>query len=175
MPFTPFHFGPSGFVGLAFRKWIGLPVFVLANVVIDLEPGIVLLFGLDYPAHGLCHTFLVGAGVGVVWAFAAFWSRGLIGRLMRLFGLGYETNLRKVLVSAVLGVWFHVLLDSFCWPDVQPFWPLHANPFLSLATIKTVYLLCSISFVPAIGLYILAVVSRRKEARGRLRKSEIRN
>lgn len=160
MPFTPFHFGPSGFVGLAFRKWIDLPVFVLANVAVDLEPGIVLLFGLDYPAHGLCHTFLIGAGVGLVWAFAAYWARGIIRRLMHLFGLGYEANLRKVLVSGVLGVWLHVLLDSFCWGDVRPFWPSRANPFLDLMSIKTVYLLCTVAFVPAIGLYVYAVLAR---------------
>ncbi len=170
MPFTPFHFGPSGFVGLAFRKWIDVPVFVLANVAVDIEPGIVLLFGLNYPAHGFCHTFLIGAGVGVVWAFAAFYGRGLIGRLMRLFGLGYETNLRKVLVSAVLGVWFHVFLDSFCWGDVRPFWPLRANPFFDLLGVRTVYLLCSGAFVPAILLYVHAVLSGSRE-RERIRNA----
>ena len=160
MPFTPFHFGPSGFVGLAFRKWIDLPVFVLANVAVDFEPGIVLLFALDYPVHGFCHTFLIGAGVGLVWAFVAYWARGVIRRLMHLFGLGYETNLRKVLVSAVLGVWFHVFLDSFCWSDVQPFWPLRANPFLDLIEVRTVYQLCILSSVPAILLYVHAVLAR---------------
>ena len=37
MPFTPYHFGPSGFFGLALKKWIDLPVFLLANVIIDVE------------------------------------------------------------------------------------------------------------------------------------------
>ena len=37
MPFTPYHVGPSGFVGLVFGKWIDLPVFVLANVIVDVE------------------------------------------------------------------------------------------------------------------------------------------
>ena len=34
MPFTPYHFGSSGFVGLAFRKWLDVPIFVLANVIV---------------------------------------------------------------------------------------------------------------------------------------------
>lgn len=168
MPFTPFHFGPSGFIGLAFRKWIDLPVFVLANVAVDLEPGTVLLFSLDYPAHGLCHTFVIGTGVGLVWAFCAYWGRGLIGLLMRLFGLGYETSLRKVIVSALLGVWFHILLDSFCWSDVRPFWPLQANPFLDLMETQAVYQLCIFCFVPAVGLYVCVVLSEyRKRVRAR--------
>ena len=37
MPVTPYHFGPNGLVGLLFKRWIDLPVVVLANVVIDME------------------------------------------------------------------------------------------------------------------------------------------
>ena len=37
MPFTPYHFGPSGFAGLLFRRWVNVPVFIAANVLIDIE------------------------------------------------------------------------------------------------------------------------------------------
>ena len=37
MPFTPYHFGPSGFIGLLFRKWLDVPVIVATNVLIDIE------------------------------------------------------------------------------------------------------------------------------------------
>lgn len=163
MPFTPYHFGPSGFAALVFRKWIDLPVFVLANVVIDIEPGIVLLFGLDYPAHGLCHTFLFGTAIGLAWGLLAYPIRGVFGWLMWLFALSYRTSLAKMVFSAVLGVWLHILLDSFCWPDIRPFWPLHVNPFLSLTTVRTIRLLCTISFVPAIAVYVHAVLSRHRK------------
>jgi len=49
MPFTPYHFGPSGFWGLAFRKWLDLPVFVLANVIVDIEVLVIWFFGLGWP------------------------------------------------------------------------------------------------------------------------------
>jgi len=165
MPFTPFHFGPSGFVGLIFRKWIDIPVFVLANVAMDLEPGIVLLFGLDYPAHSLCHTFLFGTVIGLAWGLLAYPMSGLFGWLMRLFALSYKTSLPRMLLSSVLGVWLHVLLDSFCWPDVKPFWPLRRNPFLDLLTVRTVYMLCVISFIPAFLLYIFIVLCGVKKTR----------
>ena len=67
MPFTPYHFGPSGFVGLVFRKWIDMPVFVLANVIVDVEVLAVGLFGLGWPIHRYCHTLLIGAVVGALW------------------------------------------------------------------------------------------------------------
>ena len=70
MPFTPYHFGPSGFVGLVFRRWIDIPVFLLANVVIDLEPLAVILFDSGSSLHRLCHTFLFGTVLGIILSLA---------------------------------------------------------------------------------------------------------
>jgi membrane-bound metal-dependent hydrolase YbcI (DUF457 family) len=167
MPFTPYHFGPSGFIGLVFKKWIDIPVFLLANVAVDLEPGIVLLFDLNYPEHGFCHTFLFGTAVGLIWGTLAYPARSIFGRLMRLIALPYQTNLSKMLLSAVLGVWLHILLDSLCWSNIQPFWPFHANPLLNLMTVKTVYMLCTMSFVPALFMYIFIVHFRFRKTKNR--------
>lgn len=49
MPITPYHFGPDGFVGLLFKRWLDPPVFVLANVVVDLEVGTIALLHLGHP------------------------------------------------------------------------------------------------------------------------------
>lgn len=167
MPFTPYHFGPSGCVALPLRKYIDIPVFVLVNVVIDLEPGIVLAFDLNYPLHGYCHTFLFGTIIGLVWALAAYAARNYLKRLMNFFGLPYQTSLGKMIISGLLGIWFHVLIDSFCWSDIRPFWPSNANPLSNLTTLNTVRLLCAISFIPAIAFYIIAVRSHAKEANRR--------
>jgi len=166
MPFTPYHFGPSGCVALPLRKYIDVPVFVLANVVVDLEPGIVLAFGLNYRLHGYCHTFLFGTVIGLVWGFVAYAARNSLKRLMELFGLPYQTSLGKATLSGLLGIWFHILLDSFCWSDIRPFWPSNANPLNSLATLNTVRLLCAISFIPAIALYVAAVRTHAREGAG---------
>jgi len=157
MPFTPYHFGPSGCVALPLRKYIDVPVFVLANVVVDLEPGIVLAFGLNYPLHGLCHTFLFGTIIGLVWALAAYLARNYLKRLMKFVGLPYETSLRKMILSGLLGIWFHILIDSFCWTGIRPFWPSSANPLNNLVKLNTIRLLCAISFIPAIALYVNTV------------------
>ena len=166
MPFTPYHFGPSGCVALPLRKYIDIPVFLLANVVIDLEPGIVLALGLNCRLHGYFHTFLFGTIIGLVWALVAYGARNSLERLMEFFGLPYETSLGKAVFSGLLGVWFHILIDSFCWEDIRPFWPSAANPLINLATLNTVRLLCAFSFVPAIALYLAAVrsYSRQKSA-----------
>ena len=58
MPFTPFHIGPHATVGLALQNYIDVPVFITANVAVDLEPLFVILFKPDYPLHGYFHSLL---------------------------------------------------------------------------------------------------------------------
>ena len=82
---------------------------------------------------------------------------------MKLFGLPYRTSLGKMLLSGVLGVWFHVLLDSFCWPDMRPFWPIDANPLINLATLDTMRLFCAVAFIWAVVLYIAVVITHRRK------------
>ncbi len=164
MPFTPYHFGPSGLVGLFFRKRLDLPVFVLANVIVDFEPLVVLVFNLECPVHGISHTFLFGAVLGLLWGLVTS-AAGGFGWLMKVFGLTYQSSVSKMIISGLLGVWFHVFVDSFCWADVRPLWPIKWNPLVGLVTLKMIYLFCIISFVPAIVLYIFAVLSFFKDKR----------
>jgi len=119
MPFTGYHFGPSGFLGLLFRKWLDLPVFVLANLVVDIE----VLYFHDWPVHRYEHTLLLGAVVGAAWGLSAYPLRSFFRKIMRFLRLPYETSLPKMLISGVLGVWLHVLIDGIYHPDVRLFWP----------------------------------------------------
>ena len=65
MPFTPYHFGPHATVALPLHRYLDVFVFVGANVVVDLEPLLVLTFHLNYPLHGYCHTLAVNVPVTV--------------------------------------------------------------------------------------------------------------
>lgn len=159
MPFTPFHFGPSSCVALPLKRYIDFPVFVFVNVIVDLEPLAVMLFGLNYPLHGYCHTFLIGSLVGILWAVVAYSGKGILQKLMRLLHLSYKANFTKMLFSAVLGIWFHILLDALIYPDIRPFYPLMVNPMYGIITGSAVYLICIISFIPALILYTIGVVS----------------
>ena len=55
MPFTPYHFGPSGFVGLLLRRWIDVPVFIAANVLIDIEVIADQYIQPGWPVHQVFH------------------------------------------------------------------------------------------------------------------------
>ena len=167
MPFTPYHFGPSGFVGLIFRKWIDIPVFVLANVIVDVEVLIIITFGLGWPAHRYCHTLLIGAIVGAIWGVAAYPLRGLFEITMRLIHIPYKSSLRKMVISGILGAWLHIIIDGIYHSDVGVFWPSKTlslyqliHPYIDREQIRT---LCLVFFVAVIIPYAMAVVSFTKQ------------
>lgn len=171
MPFTPYHFGPSGFVGLVFGKWIDLPVFVLANVIVDVEVLIVGLFGLGWPIHRYCHTLLIGAVVGALWGIAAYPLRHLFQGMMKVFYIPYKTSLRKMVISGILGVWLHVLIDGIYHFDVKIFWPSKKVWLWQMIqghiTEEKIETICMLFFIATFVLYILAVtVFRRNWVRG---------
>jgi len=162
MPLTPYHFGPHACAALPLGRHLDLPVFIAANVMVDVEPLLVMTFRLRYPIHGYAHTFLIGALVGVALATVVFPLRGIIGKAMRLARLPYEPTYRRMALSGILGVWLHVILDSFLYRDIRPFFPSSANPFRGLITHGPLYRLCAVSFVPALAIYVYVAFVRQR-------------
>ena len=58
MPFTPFHLGSALLFGLVFFRYLDFPTFLVAHIIVDLEPFFILALKLDLPIHGLFHSFL---------------------------------------------------------------------------------------------------------------------
>lgn len=173
MPFTPYHFGPSGFVGLVFGKWIDLPVFVLANVIVDVEVLVVMLLRLGWPQHRYCHTLLGGAVIGALWGIGAYPLRRLFKRTMQALYIPYKTSLRKMVISGVLGVWLHVIIDGLYHYDVKIFWPFKTtwlrqtlHEHISGKQIETI---CLFFLAAAFILYISVFIAFRKN---RIKDSE---
>lgn len=167
MPFTPYHFGPSAFFGLVLRKWLDIPVFVLANVIVDIEVLVIYLFRLGYPVHRYCHTLLIGSALGLLWGASAYPLRHIFKRLMQIIRIPYQTGFLKMLISGVLGVWFHVLIDSIYHYDVRIFWPAKSiwwwrimHRRLNEEQIKTI---CLVFLLAAVVPYLLAVRSFLKD------------
>ncbi len=159
MPFTPYHFGPSSFIGLALRKWLDIPVLVLANVIVDME----VLFVHKWPVHRYFHTFLIGAAVGALWGLIAYPARPVFKWVMRLLHLPYQPGLVKMVISGILGVWLHVLLDAIYHWDVNIFWPYKSKPFFHLVSQEQLKLICIGCLLAAVALYALAVKSYIKK------------
>jgi membrane-bound metal-dependent hydrolase YbcI (DUF457 family) len=156
VPFTPFHFGPSGCVALPLHRYLDLPVVLLANVAVDVEPLFVLIFQPNYPLHGLAHSFLGAAVVGGVFgALASCLQKPLSYLMTEVFRLSYQPSRGKYILSGVCGAWLHVLLDMLLYHDMQPFFPLSSyNPLLGLMGYDQVYFFSGMAVVPAVGLYL---------------------
>jgi hypothetical protein len=110
MPFTPFHLGPALFLGLLFLGFIDFPTFLVANVIVDVEPFIVLVLRLDYPLHGFFHSLLGGTLVAVPLALAMYRIRGRFSSLLSFFRLEQKVSFRSVFVASLAGVYIHILL-----------------------------------------------------------------
>ena len=165
MPFTPYHFGPSGFIGLALRRWLDIPVFVLANVIVDLEVLVINFLGVGWPIHRYTHTLLIGAAAGIAWAMVAWQLRNVFKKIMQILRIPYKPSLWKMLVSGVLGVWLHVVIDSIYHWDVRVFWPSKVKPLYKLVTTQQVEMICAILFIWALILYIMMVIKSLKKNR----------
>jgi membrane-bound metal-dependent hydrolase YbcI (DUF457 family) len=162
MPFTPYHFGPSAFLGLAFRKWLDLPVFVLTNVIVDIE---VLLFH-RWPIHRYAHTLLIGAAVGIAWGTLAYPLKPLWSWIMKTIRLPYQTSLLKMVISGMLGACFHVIVDSIYHGDIKIFWPAKVKPLFNLISRTQVKGICIGMLIAAVALYISILIwsVKRKKA-----------
>lgn len=58
VPLTPFRLGLGLFLGLLLINYIDFPTFLVASIIVDVEPIMVLIFDLDYPLHDFFRSFL---------------------------------------------------------------------------------------------------------------------
>ena len=147
------HFGPSALVAILFYRYINFPVFVLANIVIDIESVILALFRPGPSSHKYFHTFILGAATGIVWGLVCYASSDVLQWTTNLLKLPYELSLAGILLSAVTGIWLHIVIDAVSHPRMIPFYPLKGNPLITPFTNLGVSWLCTFTFIPAVVLY----------------------
>jgi membrane-bound metal-dependent hydrolase YbcI (DUF457 family) len=159
VPFTPFHFGPALLFGLALATLFHLPTLLVASVVPDLEPFVVLYFRVyNYPVHGFLHSYIGSSILAVLVAVCIFPLRNMLDRHMRVFRISQKSSFRTILLTAFAGVYSHVFLDSFLYSEMKPFYPLEGNPFLSVldafGSYSVVYGFCGLAFLFGLALYV---------------------
>ena len=155
MPLTPFHWGPSSWIGLSLLRAVDFGAFLIGSVIVDIEPFCVVIFGLDYPLHGFLHTFLGGTIITVILSMILYRFKNLLKNCMRILKLPHNVSYRAILFGCLLGAYLHVILDSFLYTDIRPLFPSHANPFYGLFSYGAVYLFCTFSFVVGGVAYIV--------------------
>jgi membrane-bound metal-dependent hydrolase YbcI (DUF457 family) len=161
MPLTPYHLGPASWIGLLFRRYLDIPTFIIANIIIDIEPFLVIVFNLNYPMHGIFHTFLGAAFIGLVLALIMYKLYPRLVKRIPFMKISQPHTFKTILISSISGVSFHVLLDAPLYSDILPFYPFHTNPFYTLVSSSTVYTFCTISFIFGLCLYLILKLTKK--------------
>ena len=176
IPFTPFHFGPGGFLGVVLLKWVDFPTLIIASVIIDIEPIMVIVFNLSYPLHGLLHSFFGAFLAAFVLILVMKYLREYFLPIMEVFKLKQEIKLRSISIGAFLGTFSHVLLDAPIYAEMNPFFPFIGNPFLigSSFTSLNISIFCTYCFLGTLLTYFLMltieVLKNKKENKLKYRK-----
>ncbi len=162
MPFTPFHFGPGLAFGLLFRKYFHTPTFILANLIVDIEPFIILVLSLDLPLHWFFHSLVGALTLGLILSFFMFMTRNIFRPLFMSLKIEFIKNdeFKSYLLAGILGVLFHIFLDYPIYSDIKPFFPIDFNPFYNPSITHEIYLFCILTFIIGLIEYIIIIIKK---------------
>ena len=140
MPFTPLHLGP----GLVFKaiggRHFSFMVFGGAQVLIDLEPLLGMIYGWD-SLHGVTHNL---AGALLIGTLAGAIGRPVSERVLRWLKIAHPPfTWSASFVAAYVGTFSHVAMDAIMHADMSPLWPLReGNAWLGAISLEQLHLAC---------------------------------
>jgi len=141
MPFTPIHMGPGILIKSLLQGSFSLMVFGWTQIVMDIQPLIVLISGEGH-LHGFTHTFV---GAILITVIAALTGKYLSEFGLKIIRISKNDNPISIVwwvvfLSAFIGSFSHVLLDSIMHSDVEPFFPfILDNQFLGLISVSMLH------------------------------------
>lgn len=143
MPFPPVHMGPGILLKAILQSSFSLMVFGWAQIVMDIQPLLVLITGEGH-LHGFSHTY-VGASLLTVVAALTGKYLAQVGLFILNLTPSIHTNIKwwVVFLSAFIGCFSHVLIDSVMHADLQPFFPFaRHNPMLLSLSVEALHKIC---------------------------------
>jgi len=148
MPITPLHFGINGTISSISPSKIDTISCILANVLLDIQPFLVIFFDINIPLHGISHTLIFA-----IPACALFFT--LYGLLIKKI-FHAKKPLSAFILGGVIGGILHITLDSFYHKDVYPFYPFSNMNFATLDSAVETSLFCLIGYIT----FIIALIIR---------------
>lgn len=144
MPFTPVHMGIGILVKSLLHSAFSLMVFGWCQIVMDIQPLVAIVTG-EGKLHGFSHTYV---GALILGALAGFTGKYLSEFGLQLLGIperGAKIKIRwwVAFVSAYIGAFSHIVLDSVMHADMMPFFPLNNNnALLGIVSIEVLHKIC---------------------------------
>ena len=162
MPFTVFHLGPGAVFKAIGGNRFSFMVFGGSQVLIDIEPGVRMLFGTSI-FHGPSHTIAGAFLIGIVAALIGKPISEFALRLLRVPHIGITWTASAT--GAFVGTFSHVILDGITNSDMSPWSPfVGSNGLLGLISPAALQIICLVLGVIG-GLLVLI---RYKTKRGAL-------
>jgi len=176
LPFTPFHMGAALLVKPALDRRFSVISFGIAQVAMDIEPGIRMALGTDV-FHGPTHTIfgaLIMALLMMLIApricnyLLAKWNKEVIYYKQPWLVYSGAVSRIAVIGGAFFGTLSHVLLGSLMHHDIHPLNPFsQANPLMGLVTHDGVYQACTIAGVLGVaGWLSIGWVGHARQTKG---------
>jgi len=165
MPFTPYHMGIGIFTKSILQGSFSLMVFGWAQIVMDLQPLVVMFTGQGH-LHGFSHTYL---GASLITILSAVSGKYLSEIGLLILRISKKENPIKikwwvVFLSAFIGTFSHVFLDSIMHSDVQPFYPMSPNNILwGIISVSLLHKICLYSGLIGAGIYFLVQFKNKKK------------
>lgn len=155
--------GAALIVKPAGRKYFSVLTFGIAQVAMDIEPGIGMALGWDV-LHGPSHTILGALGIACLVAWIAPWlcnpilrryNREVLHHGLPWLQEPHSVQRTAVLAGAFFGTLSHLLLDSLMHHDIHPMSPFSdANPLRGFVSYDGVYQLCVVLGLLGVVLWI---------------------
>jgi membrane-bound metal-dependent hydrolase YbcI (DUF457 family) len=139
MPITPLHFGINGTISSLASSKFDVISCILANVLLDIQPFLVIFFGVNIQLHGISHTlFFAMIACALFFALYGF----LIKKIFHI-----KKPLSAFIFGGTLGGILHIALDACYHQDVKPFYPFSNINFMNPEITDRIILICLIGCI----------------------------
>lgn len=140
--------GPGIVIKVLLQSSFSLMVFGWTQIVMDIQPLIVMITG-EGQLHGFSHTYI---GATLIGAFSALTGKYLGEIGLYVLDLNRDWSIKIAwwvsLVSAFIGSYSHVALDSIMHADMEPLWPFSkSNALMGIISISALHRICVYSAV----------------------------
>ncbi|MCI0505185.1 MAG: hypothetical protein L0Z73_03660, partial [Gammaproteobacteria bacterium] len=169
MPFTPLHMGPGILVKALLQGSFSLMVFGWSQIIMDLQPLVVIITGAG-KLHGFTHTYvgstLIAIFSAVTGKYLSQWALVVLSNGVRR---AIDIRWRVAILSALIGSYSHVILDSIMHSDVEPFFPFsQSNELLGLISVTALHEFCVYSGLAGAIMYfaVTYLLARRSRITG---------
>ena len=124
------------------------------QIVMDIQPLIVMISGVGH-LHGFSHTYM---GATLLAVFSGLTAKYLAEIGLLVLKLNSQRPVKiawwVIFLSAFIGTYSHIILDSIMHSDVVPFYPFtKSNAFLGIISIPALHQLCLYSGLAGAALY----------------------